>query len=107
MAGAVTPPRGALTGLVAVSGALRAIGPFRRDLAWLIGTIWYWSRPEEQRSRTAEHHRRLNPALSDAAARRLARRSHTEYALMVLDSWAVEAMPVEEMRRRIVVRNEE
>lgn len=102
-----TPSRAALTGLVLVSSTLRALGPFRRDLAWLIGVIWYSTRPQEQRSRTAEHHRRLNPSLSPAAAQRLARRSHVEYTLMVLDSAAAEAMTAREVRRRIVVHNEE
>ena len=94
-----TPSRAALLGVAAVSRGLRALGPLRGDIANVIGTYWYARELEEQRMRTAANHRRCNPALSPAEARRLARRSYREYVAMILDSiWAESQNPSAVMR---------
>jgi KDO2-lipid IV(A) lauroyltransferase len=102
-----TPSRASLLGLALVSRALRALGPFRRELSALVGLGWYLSQPEEVRRRTAAHHRRAQPALSEATARRLARRSFLGYAAMVFDSIAAESLTPEQAGRRIFVRGGE
>jgi lauroyl/myristoyl acyltransferase len=95
-----------VAGVAAVSLLLRGLGPLRREVAGLIGSVWYRSQPEEVRERAAAAHRRLNPALTLSAARLLAHRSHVEYAAMVLDSIWAESQSPAQVARHIVVRNQ-
>ncbi len=107
MVDAQRPSWVAVAGVAAVSRLLRAMGPFRRDLARLAGDAWYRSRTNRERERAAWCHRRLDPSLSPEAARARARRSHQHYVAMVLDSGWAESMPPRRVAEHILVVNGE
>jgi lauroyl/myristoyl acyltransferase len=85
---AATPPASLRIGLRVATGTIRAMGRMRYPLAQGIGLAAYATNSERRR-RTAANHRRRDPSLTPAQARRLARRSFREYACATMDFvWA-------------------
>jgi len=107
MADPAKPSREALLGLAGVSGALRVLGPWRRDLAFAIGDVWYSRQSREQLERTAANHRRANPALTPRDSAVLARESYREYTAMIVDSIWGESLRTSRVRQYVHVNGEE
>ncbi len=80
------------------SRALRALGTNRYALADLIGICAYWLSPRGRR-RCAANHRRLDPSLSQRAARRRALGSFRNYARTSVDFVWQYGVPAREMDR--------
>lgn len=70
--------------MAAVIGISGALGPWRYHLADAAGLVAYAAQPE-RRHRTAHNHRRLDPAIDAAEARRRARASYQEYGRVIAD----------------------
>ncbi|MFN2581535.1 MAG: lysophospholipid acyltransferase family protein [Candidatus Dormibacteria bacterium] len=77
---------------------VRALGPLRREVAWIVGTLWYAKQPVAVRVRAGRNHRRLAPRLSRRQAQRRAKASYREYVRMILDSIWAESLAPERMR---------
>jgi lauroyl/myristoyl acyltransferase len=80
------------------SRALRALGTNRYALADVIGTGIFWCSPRGRR-RCAANHRRLDPSLSQRAARRRALGSFRNYARTSVDFVWQYGVPAREMDR--------
>jgi lauroyl/myristoyl acyltransferase len=101
------PDRATRWGAATIIASVRALGPLRRPLSARIGAAWYARRPAARRVRVAAHHRRLDPELTWAQARRLARRSHIEYVTMMLDAVWAEGLRPDEVLERVHVEGRE
>jgi len=80
------------------SRTLRALGPVRYALADALG-VAVWARSRERAQRTAANHRRLQPSLDAANARRRARASFREFTRTSFDFVWAYAVPPQRMRR--------
>jgi len=86
------PPVPLRAGLWLASHALRVLGKVRYGFADALGMAIYACSPGGRRRCTANH-RRLNPSLDAAAARRLARRSYRQFMRTSFDFAWEYAMP--------------
>ena len=86
-------------GLGVATAAIRGLGPLRYPLAQGVGMAAYAVEPERRR-RTAANHRRRDPSLSEAQARRLARQSYRGYAMVNVDFIWANAMDLDEVVRQ-------
>jgi KDO2-lipid IV(A) lauroyltransferase len=84
-----------------IIAAVRALGPLRRGVGGVIGSIWYRAVDDGARRRVAANHRRLHPALGERSATALARASFREYVAMILDSIWAEPLTVAQIRRHV------
>jgi lauroyl/myristoyl acyltransferase len=92
------PPLPLRAGLWCASQALRLLGRARYGLADVIGLGFYAVSPAARR-RCADNHRRLEPGIDGAEARRRARRSFTEYMRTSLDFVWAYGVPIGAMDR--------
>ena len=93
-------------GLRAATALTRALGPLRYPAAdgFALGL---WALQGQRRRRTARNHQRADPAIDGGEARRRARQSFREYARTTIDFVWTNAMDLDEVRRRTVVRGKE
>ena len=101
---ALAPPNVPLrAGLWLASRSLRILGPARYAFADALGLAIYARTSADRRRLCADNHRRLDPTITDAEARRRARGSYREFMRMSFDFVWEYAVSTERMPRHYTV----